>query len=220
MIARSADTLGGLTIRTLIRRRWPLAAALLALLASGGAMWGSGSTAAIAEILKDPLSLLAERSPGARADGSQFAAKRGKGVTPVEFVMGTGRERAPTVSESAAPAGASPASAPDSLVAVLPEEPRLAAGVPGDLLPGDAILGAPRGPSLGVGSPGMLIPIGSGPGGPGSSPSCCTSGTPPGVTVPPAVPEPATWITLILGFFMVGGVLRAKPRHSAGRRTA
>ena len=219
MIARSADTLGGLTIRTLIRRRWPLAAALLALLASGGAMLGSGSTAAIAEILKDPLSLLAERSPGARADGSQFAAKRGKGVTPVQFVMGTGRERAPTVSEAAAPAGASPASAPDSLVALLPEEP-LVAGVPDGLLPGDATPGALQGPSLGVGNPGMLIPIGSGPGGPGSSPGCCTSGTPPGGTVPPAVPEPATWVTLILGFFMVGGVLRAKPKHSTGRRTA
>ena len=171
-------------------------------------MLGSGSTAAIAEVLRDPLSLIAERSPGARADGSLLAAKRGKGVKPVELVMSTSRERAPSVSEAPAPA-----SVPDSLA--IPAEPLVTAGVPVDAAPGDAILGPPQELPPGVGNPGFLVPIGSVPGDSGT-PGCCT---PPPDTVP-AVPEPETWVMLILGFFMVGAALRATPKHGVGRRTS
>lgn len=217
MTAPTADKPGGLKIRTLIRRRWPLAAAgvaLLILLAAvvwwrgGGGILGSDGTPSLRDVL-NPLSLFDERSPGDRADGSLLATKQGKGrVNPVEFAMGTGRQRAPMMPEGAAPAPASPELTPESFAA---------SDVPVSVIPEEAILASPEGPPVGLDNPGVIIPIGSVPDvsfpptlPPGTPPVCCTG--PPGT--PPAIPEPATWLMMIVGFFMVGVALRARPNRA------
>jgi hypothetical protein len=204
-----------------------LGAALLTLLGGGGAMLGTGGTAAVAEVLKDPLSLLADRSPGSRPEGALYSVKRPKekAAEPVEMVLSQERVRPPLAPEDVAPDSAFAAPIANPLVPPAPLDL---------LLPGDApeaLLGPSGGPIFGGGgTPGILIPIGDLPGGsPGSPPStnpgtpgCCTPGTPTTPTVPtiPAVPEPATWAMLILGFFMVGGSLRASARRGAGIRAA
>ena len=210
------------TKRPFTRLKWVLGAALLTMLGGGGAMIGSGGTAAVAEVLQGPLSLFADRSPGSRPDGALYATKRAK--KPVERVLSQERVRPPLAAEDAAP---------DSALA----DPALyqpAAPLPMDLLapgpgaaPDLALLGPPGGPIFGGGNPGVLIPIGELPGSPGSpsnpgSPGCCNPGTPTTPTDPviPAVPEPATWAMLILGFFMVGGSLRANTKRRAGLRAA
>jgi hypothetical protein len=179
----------------------------------GGGIFGGDGTTSLRDVL-NPLSLFDERSPGDRADGSLLAAKRGKGrgVSPVELVMSTGRQRAPPVSEAVAPAAA-----PESLFATPAEGPLAASDVPESGIPGEAILGSPQGPPAGLGGPGFIIPIGTVPGvsgpptTPPSTPPCCV-GQPPGGPgpIPPPIPEPATWMMMIMGFFMVGAALRAR----------
>jgi hypothetical protein len=204
------------TNRPFARLKWVLGAALLATLGSGGALLGSGGMAAVAEVFKDPLSLFADRSPGSRPEGALLATKRAKAKTePVEMVLSEDRTRPPLAPEDATPESApAPALyplAPEPLDLLLPEEPLLA-------LPGDPIFGG--------GTPGGLIPIGDlpfgSPGSPGGGGGCCSPGTPTTPTDPliPAVPEPATWAMLILGFFMVGGSLRASAKRRAGLRAA
>jgi hypothetical protein len=73
-------------------------------------------------------------------------------------------------------------------------------------------------PGGGGGTPGGGIPGGGGglPGGGGGTPG--GGGTTPGVVG--AVPEPATWLTMILGFAIVGGIMRRARRQEATRRHA
>src|SRR5690606_36807748 len=82
------------------RLKWMLGAALLALIGGGGALVGSGGTAAVAEVLENPLSLFAERSPGSRQEGALLATKRAE---PVEMVLSQERARPPLEPEDAAP---------------------------------------------------------------------------------------------------------------------
>jgi hypothetical protein len=62
--------------------------------------------------------------------------------------------------------------------------------------------------------PGAIFfpPSGGGtPGGGGPPGGCCGGGTPPGTPTtptPPAVPEPGTWMTMLVGFGLIGWVLR------------
>jgi hypothetical protein len=209
------------------RLKWALGAALLAMLGTGTALIGSGGTAAVAKALQDPLSLLADRSPGSRPEGALLSTKRAKAkaLDPVELVLPGGRTRAP-VAEDAAPEASLAEPAADPLLAVAATELPLPFSTP-EAAPLALVSGAP--PYLGgAPGPGILIPIGDlppiappGPSGPGTPPDCCSSGTPPD-TPPPvttAVPEPGTWVMLILGFFLVGGSLRAATRRAAAGRS-
>lgn len=207
--------------RAFTRLRWVLGAALLAMLGGGGALLGSGGTAAVAEVLQDPLSLFADRSPGSRPDGALYSTKHAKSkpASPVELVLAQERTRPPLPSEEAAPDSIL-APALDQLVAPSPIDLLLPGGAPVDALPGPS-----GGPIFGGGTPGIFVPIGELPGSPGSPstpPGCCTPGTPSEPTDPvvPAVPEPATWLMLILGFFMVGGSLRAKAKRTVSVHAA
>jgi hypothetical protein len=191
---------------------------------------GKVSTTTLLAVLKDPLTLFAERSPGGRAEGALIPVK--------ERVLSTIRERDPT--------GALPG-VDDPVVAGLPEAPgpggpapeeRVLSGEreglpgggggapggfggapggfggpgfapgPGGLIPEDFATAPPGGPGPG---PGIDDPIIDGPG-PGAPP-------PPGIFDPGAspVPEPATWAMLILGFFAIGAALRRRPRGALPR---
>jgi hypothetical protein len=199
------------------RLKWMLGAALLALLGGGGALVGSGGTAAVAEALENPLSLFAERSPGSRPEGALLATKRAKAkAEPVEMVLSQERVRPPLEPEDAAPETSLAAPA------LYPLAPELLDPLLPDTGPEQALMGLPGGPIFGGGSPGGLIPIGDLPSGSPGSPGCCTPGTPTTPTDPviPAVPEPTTWAMMILGFFMVGGSLRASAKRRAGLRAA
>lgn len=185
-------------------------------------MLGTGSTAALAEALEDPLSLLADRSPGGRPDGALFATKPDNKVVQdaVDSVLPLAREGAPSAADAPAPDANIADVGPDPLAPVQVEP------IPAAAPPEVAIAGLPGGPFIGVGTPGFIIPIGGGPGSPGatppgSDPGCCTSTTPgdPETPVVPAVPEPSTWALLMLGFFMVGATLRAKAGRTAALAT-
>jgi len=157
--------------------------------------------AGIIATLADPLSLFAERSPGERGGGALLSTKPGG---PHERVLSEVRDRDP-------PAGNPPplAVTPDDLAA-LPGGAPGAGGVPGD----------PAGDPLGNN---FFAPSFPGGGGPAFLPASLggpPSGPPPNGPIPPvidppgagAVPEPATWAMLILGFFVVGTALRRRER--------
>jgi len=202
------------------RRRWPLAAVLLLSAAGGGALLGGGESPAIAAIgdtIDDPLSLMADRSPGARPEGALFATKGGPVVRDaVDSVLPRVRERDPELTSASVPP------VPADEVAMLVPDPVVFANPPAEAAP-DAPPSSPTwGPfPNGGGTPGYLVPIGGGGGGggtpPGPGPVDPVDPTPP---VVPAVPEPSTWAMMILGFFLLGATLRARGGSRLVRRTA
>jgi hypothetical protein len=58
---------------------------------------------------------------------------------------------------------------------------------------------------------------GGGPGGPGGPPASPPIGPPPGI---PAVPEPGTWLTMLLGFGFIGWSIRRNPAMIAVKARA
>lgn len=147
-------------------------------------------------MLADPLSLFAERSPGERGTGALLSTKPGG---PHERVLAEVRDRDPA---AGAPGAAAPPGPNDPVFGVAPDT-----FSPG----GDPGAGAPPGDAAG-GDPDFSPFF---PGGGGGAPAFLQRGTPfvsPGI---PAVPEPATWAMLILGFFGVGTALRLRKQVSA-----
>ena len=188
------------------RRRWKIVVSLLTLVGVGA--WSSGSVnpRAIAAVLKDPLSLFAARSPGERAAGALTQTKpaRGSGpqvrrVIPRERVLSGGRSRPVGPAE---PGGSGvPGTIVDSGLApgVLPDDDILI-GDPGS--GGSAFSGGGGG-----GAPFFVPPTSNGPGigGPGGNPGDGTVNPP---TSP--VPEPDTWLTMMVGLVMIGAALRRR----------
>ena len=195
---------------------------------------GKVSTTTLLAVLKDPLTLFAERSPGGRAEGALLPTK-----PPRERVLSTVRERDPSgtlpgvddpvvagVPEAAGPGGPAPeervlsgereglpgggGGAPGSFGG-----PGFAPG-PGGLIPEDFATAPPGGGTPGnPGIPGDPGDPGVGPGDPG-----IPGAPPPGIFDPGGgapVPEPATWAMLILGFFAIGAALRRRSRLSCAR---
>jgi hypothetical protein len=201
-------------MRAFARRKWPLATVLIVLLASGSAMLGDSSRVAFAKAaLEDPLTLLADRSPGSRPEGAMFASKAVRDA--VNAVLPVSREHMPPMAaELPVPDTGIPGVGPDPFLVPVQAGPPEAQPAPEH-----AALVPPVGPFIGgPGNPGTLIPIGGGPGTPpGTPPETPTVPEPP---VVPAIPEPSTWALMIMGFFMVGATLRAKTAatavHSAG----
>ena len=206
--------------------------------------------AAIVAALKDPLNLMAQRSPGERGAGTLLLTKPNRG--PHERVLSGVRERPPA-------AGAPPGES--ALPGSGTEGPAAGNAPPGSAASPEQIFGAPspasfQGP-LGGGTPfGFFPPTSLVPGGP---PASNTTGAPPAVLpdssvpaaqqipasppgelpslvadTPPAfmppgltppsdtlptdtlpagppatpIPEPATWLMLLLGLFAVFGSTR------------
>jgi hypothetical protein len=187
------------------RRRWVLLATGAAIVLALGfefavASFGGISVAeAAVSQAKSLVDLLDQRSPGARTAG-ELTKTKGKRIA-----LGD-REWAPT------------AAVPKNLAAVLaPPTPEVASvdvGVPiaalGPIVPpppGEILLPPPGGGVI-VTPPGggAVVPPGGGdtPPGGGDNPPPGPPNSPP----PPAVPEPGTWMTMILGFGLVGWMLR------------
>lgn len=175
-----------------------------------GYMVSGGQSQAVAALLRDPLAVLAGRSPGLRPGGALLQTKlrrhddggRRSDDVPGERVLSAVRTRPGEpglLTSDSAPA--------DILGTLLPTDVGQSlnpgASAPGSfLLPGTAIAGGGGGGFFGGGGT-----IGSGPGG-GSG-----AVTPPPPTIsPPApvasVPEPAGWLTMLVGFGAVGALLR------------
>ncbi|URD61630.1 PEPxxWA-CTERM sorting domain-containing protein [Sphingomonas sp. KRR8] len=157
---------------------------------------------------KSLMALLDSRSPGERDKGvltstksrklaSNAAAKpheralgkiiRPSAAPPKEFVEAL----APPPPVEAAPSVAPP----PTLAEVLPK----VTGVPGNAPP-----------------PGVTL-VGPPPGGtPGTPGTPVTPGTPGTPEVPSAVPEPATWMTMLLGFGLIGSSMRRRRASLSG----
>ncbi|MBB3693415.1 PEPxxWA-CTERM sorting domain-containing protein [Sphingomonas sp. BK580] len=183
--------------------------------AMGGTIGGLGIADASAKVarlvdLPDPSAILGARSPGGRDAGAMFTTKPAKQRlasrprvplpgAPSERVLSNVRER-PSI-------GWAPP------YVELPETPlAFAPGVPvGDVPLTPAALG-PLPPGGGFTPSTPFIPGGGTGGGGGGGGDI--------VTPPPAVPEPATWATMILGFLMVGGALRRVARRRAAEADA
>jgi hypothetical protein len=163
-----------------------------AVLAVGALGYSSGATSvakAVGAAIMDPLAVLEGRSPGEREAGALFQTKP-RPVAPVARV----RPRRPGM----------PA---EPVAAVPPPTPFI--DLPGAPVPLGGEVELPIAP----------VVFGGVPGGPGGPPIPVFGGgggfPPPPPVVPPvvtppvaAVPEPSTWAMLILGFGLVGAVLR------------
>lgn len=195
-------------------------AAGILLAATGGAGYGylsSDPVQALSTPSSDVVDLLGTRSPGPRtvAELTKFNEETGLGDAPLEAA-----QRA-LGKVFAAPPGS--VGAPGIATFSIPETEALA--VPAATLPVGLPLFTPVGSAGGIpSSPGaaaLLLPGSAAPPGGGISAPPPGEGisAPPRAEVP-AIPEPATWAMLILGFAMCGAVLRRPRRVRAGPRAS
>lgn len=168
----------------------PIAVALvlLALFAENRAVFASA--------WRDPVAVMADRSPGARSPNALYNIKPeyvslGAGhmtpsmpVVPQERVLAVTRERPPAIVPGV------PAEEVAPIDFVLDDTPLALGGLPPMAF---------QAPSI------PLVPLETRP-----SPGCCGGVNVPGLTVP----EPATWAMNIIGLFVVGGVLRRRNRRA------
>jgi hypothetical protein len=189
--------------------RWALGSFILIVFTAGYFMLGTaGGSALAAEMLANPLSVFAERSPGFRTSGALAQTKlayakaksprrEGAARVPNERVLSNLRSRPPVPPIASGSDSQIPQSISLSALGfpVLPEQ-----------LQGSPILFAAPGVIGGTGVVGL--PPGGGAGGtPGDS------GTP--ATPVSAVPEPSDWLMVITGFFLIGASLRSHRRRDA-----
>jgi hypothetical protein len=187
-------------------KRWKRAALLIPVLlglsfvavVEGGypAAGKAGTTkGALFAALADPLSLFADRSPGGRGAGPLLSTK-----PPHERVLSEVRDREPPVEV--------PPAADNPVFGVPPEGPATSGAPPGDDSLTEDSFGGP-GSSTSYFNPAQpeFLPFSQGPAAP--------SGPGPGTGIT-AVPEPATWAMLILGFFAVGAAMRRHRRMQFG----
>ena len=207
---RSAASALGRSLKGSSALQRTIALAAFTAVSLGIAIPGAG-VSVVAGVLADPSSVLASRSPGARDDASLHALK-GPVVARPHLPLGPEPEAGPGVPVA-------------GLVGDIPEVPFAFADVPvvDGLFPGYGG-GAPPffggyGPGFPIGGggggflpvSGGFPPVGGGGGG-GFLPTPPTGVTPvvPGPVA--AVPEPSTWITMILGFGLIGTALRRRRR--------
>lgn len=177
-------------------------------------MPGSKIIGSAAALIGDPGSIFAARSPGVRAAGALTQSKmRRSAQSP--------NRRASRLPVAARPAKRVQASlgafaGPSSLsdAPLVPDFAGLASGT--GLPPGE--LFAPVGESAGDGVlPGIGLPGTGGSGGGGGFFDVPPPPIGPGAGGPGGVPEPATWLTLLVGFFAIGHAMRRRTqfRHVA-----
>jgi hypothetical protein len=200
-------------VTALKARKWLLVGGLLlfALPFGYSATSGSKATRFIAAALADPLAVLEGRSPGARQSGALAQSKPKKRIPtglgkPVERVLANVRSR-PIIPAAMTVGGAQtpfitvpglfdPAPAPQRALASTAESAPIAnpGGTGSGLLP--------------IGPGGFVVGGGTPPTGP-------IGPTGPTAEIPPpagAVPEPQTWVMMLIGFMMIGHGLRSRPR--------
>ncbi|OYW46575.1 MAG: hypothetical protein B7Z08_12095 [Sphingomonadales bacterium 32-68-7] len=161
----------------------------------------------------DALADLENRSPGERLVGVAMKAARAVsqalGVSPAEPEK---RAERALPRPPAAPAGEEIAFAiPDPAAPLLPTEAPELAGLPGELGP----LASLPGPSFSGGFGYVPVSGGGGSIGGGGGPGGTTPGGEGGGAPPvSAVPEPATWAMMIMGFGLLGGAMRRQSRKN------
>jgi hypothetical protein len=205
-IARLRD---GLTQRILLRRGlWVVGLVTLAAVAlNPAAMIGGRMLTAAATAAQQTADMIAQRSPGLRTRAEMSKGKPRLALDRVSRALPRVRDARP-----AAPAAAA-APAPVA-AAVLPGvSPPVAA--PAIFVPGAPVGGAAfvdSGPGFGLLPPPPGFGVGGGGGGfVVAPPGTITPETPP-AALPPPIPEPATWMTVILGFAAMGGAIRRRAR--------
>ncbi len=168
----------------------------------------SGVSLASIEAGKDLLAMLGARSPGGRPDGALLDTKLRKAAadTPRQYAMPMTRERVSpgvpfTADTPLLPLGT--AAVPLGQISSVPGPSVYSPGMP-------FVSGPSPVPGTPIPSPGP----GSGPGpnpgpGPGPAPG---PGPGPGLNPPMAIPEPAVWMNMIIGFGAIATVLRARRR--------
>ncbi|MCH8614698.1 PEPxxWA-CTERM sorting domain-containing protein [Sphingomonas sp. SM33] len=142
---------------------------------------------------KSFLAMMSERSPGGRTSAELVTKHKRAAAAPTEHALGKIHSPAP-------PPFASPiAAVPPSIAELPPFETALANSPP--------LFMAPPPPG---GGGGVIVPPAAPPGGGGGG--CCggTDTPKPPPPPPPAVPEPGTWATMLLGFGMVGLLMRRR----------
>jgi hypothetical protein len=142
--------------------------------------------------------MLAERSPGARPNGALVNLKHKKAVLHERALPKIRGPIAPPPTPFEALAGPPP-------IALPPPAP-LFATVAGTPTPIPPVGGGPGGPPVLSDIP---LPGGGGGGGGFTPPPITTAEVPPPTTpTTPAVPEPASWSIMLLGFALVGFALK------------
>lgn len=168
----------------------------------------SASAAGKSPIAKSLAALLDQRSPGERTQAELTKGKQRYAARPRQRALGKVRPAlpAPFVQALTTPV---PPVVPEA-VPVASLNPLVPSVVPAAIFPPSPVFIGGGGPGGGGGFPGG----GGGPPGGGSPP-----GVPPTVEVPPVVspvPEPATWLTMILGFYILARALRKQRPVKAG----
>lgn len=189
-----------------VGRPFALVAAFTLVAAGSATAIGGGLPRIIAAADAGVADMMRSRSPGRR--GATYMTKFRAAPRPVHRIA----RALPRIRQPMAPLVAA---VPPPLIPALPY---FAESIAPPLIPvSGGILEGPAVPcGCGFFSPGIIIPpFGGGGGGIFLLPPGGTVVTPP---PPPAVPEPAAWATLILGFGLLGGALRA--RQSDARRLA
>jgi len=174
---------------------------------------GHGDDAECFHGVETVAAMLAERSPGTRSVGELALLKRKRQAVLHERALP--KIRGPYVPPTAYEALASPP--PAAAIAPPPQAPLFAtvAGPPEVIPPVGGVPGGSFGPPVfsNIPSPG------GGGGGGGFAPPIITTVTPQVPVTPVApVPEPASWGMMLLGFGLMGAVLRR--RTSAGLQPA
>lgn len=210
----------------------------VAALVQGGSIVGDKGMAAVANLVGNPLSIFDQRSPGARK-GALLQTKHRYRSSPIERVAPG--EAAP---EAAAADPAVDAPEVKAMPFIVPQGSGDPVADPAPSSPGIATFspppsGAPKTALISPASGGGGVPVdpgtsssggpgtssggpGTSSGGPGSSTGGTSSGgpiiTPPEPPIPSAVPEPATWLQMIVGMFAIGIALRHKARAKLRRQ--
>jgi hypothetical protein len=177
-------------------------------IATIGALTGTDMVDAAVAKAQSLADLIGQRSPGARTEGQ---------LTKTKHAWALARLRTAPTPHIVQP-GPAPKADMAQVAQLLEAPPLVPASV--DLQQPIALaeIGAPQ-PSLG----GILLPgPGSGSTPPGGSPPATFPGTEPKEPLipPPAVPEPETWATMLLGFALIGWRLRRRPGEQPKTRTA
>jgi hypothetical protein len=184
-----------------------------AAIAAGIALVAVGAAAPFTDLpvrgignVPDVLSMLHKRSPQERPDGALVATK-----SPVsaKLPVAVTTAAAPKVPDATAPAAK-----PAVVQYVVPETPL---AMPAAVVPAVAtalpLAAAPAAAAAGGGLfiPPLVIPGGGG----GGTTTLVTPPSGGNPTPVPGVPEPGTWAMMIIGFGMLGGLLRRRRRTTS-----